>query len=276
MPAVAKREKEIVKHINRFAILLKRLGILAFSLVIFYIIYVELVPDVWRRTNVLIGLVLLWFVTAYIALPRIHRLLSRFYVPNNFIGRARTSDGLLADPINLGFVGGKRDLIAAMEAAGWLQADPLTPRSVWRAMRSNVLRRSYPTAPVSTFILFGKPQEVAFQMEVGNTSHTRHHVRFWRVPRGWYLPGGHKVDWLGAATYDDAVRLSLLTMQFTHKIDANVDKERDFLIQTLQEANRIKKIKRIEHFFSAYSTRNGDGYHYITDGSMVIAELKGK
>lgn len=265
-----------MKHINRFAILLKRLGILVLSFVVFYFIYVELVPDVWRRTNVLIGLIVLWFVTAYIALPRVHRLLSRFYVPNNFIGRARTSDGLLADPINLGLTGSKRELIAAMESAGWLLADPLTPKTIWRAMQANIFRRSYPTAPVSTYILFGKPQELAFQMEVGNVSHTRHHVRFWRAPRGWYLPGGHKVDWLGAATYDDAVRLSLLTMQFTHKIDANVDKERDFLIKTLHEAARIKKTKRIDHFFSAYSTRNGDGYHYITDGSMVIAELKGK
>lgn len=275
LPTVAQfQEGTSVKHINRFAILLKRLLIAAASLAVILFVYVTFIPDVWRRTNLLFALIVLWFVTAYLVLPRIHRLLSRFYVPSNFIGRARTSDGLLADPINLGLRGGKRELIAAMEAAGWERAEPLTPRSVWRAMRTNALRQSYPTAPVSTYILFGKPQELAFQMEVDNTTHKRHHVRFWRTPRNWYLPGGHRVDWVGASTYDMAARFSLFTMQFTHKIDADVDKERDFLVDTLRNAGKIRRAKRIEHFFNAYSTRNGDGYHYITDGSMVIAELK--
>jgi len=256
--------------------LLKRLLIFIVPLVLIFFLYITFLPDIWRRTNLIVAIALVWFVTAYLALPRIHRLLSRFYVPSNFIGRARTSDGLLADPTNLAVIGGKRELIAAMEAAGWLQADPLTLPHIWHSIRANVLRRSYPTAPVSTFILFGKPQELAFQMEVDNTTHKRHHVRFWRTPRNWYLPGGYKVDWLGAATYDDAIRFSLFTMQFTHKIDANVDKERDFLINSLHETKRLKKQKRIDHFFNAYSTRNGDGYHYITDGSMVIAELKDK
>lgn len=263
-----------MKHINRFAVLLKRLFFFAASLAIIVFIYLNLLPDVWRRTNFLVAGILLWFLTAYLVLPRIHRLLSRFYVPSNFIGRARTSDGLLADPVNLALRGNRRQLVAAMEAAGWRQADPLNASSIWRAMRSNLLRRSYPTAPVNTFILFGKPQELAFQMEVDNNSHTRHHVRFWKVPKKWYLPGGHEVDWVGAATYDVAARFSMFTMQFTHKIDANVDKERDFLIDTLKKAGKLRKTKRIEHFFNAYSTRNGDGYHYITDGSMVIADLK--
>lgn len=265
-----------MKHINRFAILLKRLVIFVGSLVVIFVIYVNFLPNVWRRTNFLVGLILIWFITAYIVLPYVHRLLSRFYVPSNFIGRARTTDGLLADPINLAFVGSKAELLSAMSEAGWQLADPLKPSTIWRAIRANVFKKSYPTAPVSTFILFGKPQDLAFQVEVDNNTHQRHHVRFWKVPRNWYLPGGNKVDWLGAATYDDSVGFSLFTMQFTHKIDSNVDKERDFLIDSLRKASKLRKTKRIDHFSNAYSTRNGDGYHYITDGSMVIAELKDK
>lgn len=263
-----------MKNISRFAVLLKRITIFVGSLAVIFFVYINFLPNVWQRTNLLVAIILIWFVTAYLALPRIHRLLSRFYVPSNFIGRARTSDGLLADPINLALVGNKQELVGAMEAAGWQRADPFTLPHIWRSMKANVLRRSYPTAPVSTYILFGKPQELAFQMEVEGTPHKRHHVRFWRTPSKWYLPGGHEVDWLGASTYDDSVRFSLFTMQFTHKIDANVDKERDFLIKTLGKTGKLKNTKKIEHFFNAYSTRNGDGYHYLTDGSMVIAELK--
>jgi len=183
---------------------------------------------------------------------------------------------LLSDPVNMGLVGSKKDLVRAMEKAGWSQADPLTPASIWRMIHTVVLKRSYSTAPVSDAFLFGIKQELAFQKEVNNNPHKRHHVRFWRTPKGWYLPGGIKVDWLGAATYDDAVGLSIFTLQFTHRIDSNVDKERDYIIKTLQDGNHISKVKHIEHFFSGYKTRNGYGDQYVTDGSIVIAELKGE
>lgn len=265
-----------MKHISRFAVLFKRLAIFVGSLVIILVVYVNFLPDIWQRNNLALAVLVLWFVTAYLALPRIHRLLSRIYVPSNFIGRSRTADGLLSDPVNMALRGGKRDLVAAMEAAGWQQAEPLNIRTIWRLIRSIALRQSYPTAPVSDAFIFGKKQEVTFQMEVDGNPHKRHHIRFWRTPRNWYMPGGHKVDWLGAATLDDAVKLSLFTSQFTHRIDSNVDKERDFIIKTLKDAKQIVKVQRFEHYFSAYKARNGFGDEYVTDGSMVIADLKEK
>jgi len=41
-----------------------------------------------------------WVLLAYLVLPRLHRILTTIYVPDYFIGRARTSDGLLGDPVN--------------------------------------------------------------------------------------------------------------------------------------------------------------------------------
>ncbi|HMS23339.1 MAG TPA: LssY C-terminal domain-containing protein [Candidatus Saccharibacteria bacterium] len=262
-----------MKHIWSFGILLKRLAIFIISVSLVFFIYSTLLPEVWRRDNVLISLIILWLMTAYFVMPRIHRLLSKIYVPDNFIGRTRTVDGLLCDPVNMAINGSKKGLIKAMEGAGWTLAEQLSVSTVWRMMKSVALRRSYPSAPVSDAILFGKKQDFTFQMEVENNPRKRHHVRFWKTPRGWYLPGGYKVDWLGAATYDESVGLSLFTMQFTHSIDSNVDKERDFIISTLKTSGQLTKAERIEHFFSAYKTRNGFGHHYITDGSMVIAEL---
>ena len=46
-----------------------------------------------------------WVVFSYLLLPRLHRILTRLYVPGYFIGRARTSDGLLGDPVNLALLG---------------------------------------------------------------------------------------------------------------------------------------------------------------------------
>jgi len=53
----------------------------------------------------LLLLVVFWILVTYLLLPRLHRILTRIYVPGYFIGRARTSDGLLGDPINLAFRG---------------------------------------------------------------------------------------------------------------------------------------------------------------------------
>ena len=40
-------------------------------------------------------LIVFWVLLTYLLLPRLHRILTRLYVPGYFIGRARTSDGLL-------------------------------------------------------------------------------------------------------------------------------------------------------------------------------------
>lgn len=263
-----------MKYIGKFAVLIKRLAIFFGSILAVFIIYTELLPDVWRRTNFLFALILLWAITAYFVLPRVHRFLSRFYVPDNFVGRSRTADGILNDPVNMGINGSRKDLIKAMESAGWVVADDLTLKTTWKMAKAVVLKQSYPTAPMSNAFLFGKQQGLAFEIQIGGNPRVRHHVRFWRTPRRWHLPGGRQADWLGAATHDEKVGLSLFTMQFTHAIHANADKERDFLIKTLEDAKRLKKVEKIEHFFSPYSARNGFGHEYVTDGSMVIADLR--
>jgi hypothetical protein len=42
----------------------------------------------------LLLLVLFWVLLTHLLLPRLHRILTRIYLPGYFIGRAHTSDGL--------------------------------------------------------------------------------------------------------------------------------------------------------------------------------------
>ena len=67
-----------------------------------------------------------WVLLAYLVLPRLHRILTTIYVPDYFIGRARTSDGLLGDPVNLALLGSEDEVHAALVAAGWTRADDVT------------------------------------------------------------------------------------------------------------------------------------------------------
>lgn len=258
----------------RLSVPFKRLGLIVLFFVLAFIGYYWAIENVKSGQNLIMAVIVLWLATAYYLLPRIHRFLSKMYVPNYFIGRARTSDGLLADPVNMAVRGSKPQLKKAMRAAGWQLADPITAKTAWGIARATIRRQSYANAPVSDLFVFGEKQELAYQKEVDGNPAKRHHIRFWRVPKNMYLPGGYQVDWVAGATYDDAVGLSRFTFQITHTIDGDVDAERDFVVETLNASKSLKDSQRIEHFFPKYSHRNGGGDSFFTDGSMVIVDLK--
>ncbi|PID33063.1 hypothetical protein CR969_02740 [Candidatus Saccharibacteria bacterium] len=218
--------------------------------------------------------IVVWAITSYLALPRLHRILTNIYVPNYFIGRTRTADGLLGDPVNLALRGSEAQIHKAMKAAGWSLAEDITPKSTWKMIASTLTRRSYPEAPVSSLLLFGRRQDFAYQQEVEGNPSQRHHVRFWRCPDGWLLPGGHRVEWLAAGTYDKSVGLSLLTFQITHKIDENTDIERDYIIDTVKKATKTVKLDMLKDFSTGYHSRNGGGDSIQTDGNLPILELQ--
>ncbi|WP_341873819.1 LssY C-terminal domain-containing protein [Leucobacter coleopterorum] len=211
-----------------------------------------------------------WGMLAYLVLPRLHRILTAIYVPEYFIGRARTSDGLLGDPINVAVLGDEAQLHTVMERAGWIRADPITLRSSWRIVTATLKRRSYDEAPVSPLFLFGRVHDFAYQQEVEGNPAKRHHVRFWRTPKGWLLPGGTRVDWLAAGTFDRAVGLSLFTLQITHRIDANTDVERDHVVATVLAGDSDVTVQTLENFSTGYHSRNGAA---IPSAPTVICRL---
>lgn len=218
--------------------------------------------------------ILFWLILAYLVLPRLHSILTALYVPDYFIGRARTSDGLLGDPVNLAAEGSEAQLHAAMLNAGWIRADEVTLRSSLRIITSTLLRRSYDEAPVSPLLLFGRQQDMAYQQEVAGNPAKRHHARFWKCPDGWLLPGGHKADWMAAGTFDKAVGFSLFTLQITHKIAANTDVERDHIVQTVLKGNPEASVRTIQDFSTGYHSRNGGGDSIQTDGNLPVLDMR--
>ena len=216
----------------------------------------------------------LWLLLAYLLLPRLHTMLALIYVPDYFIGRTRTYEGLLGDPVNVAFLGSEEQVHDAMARGGWQLADELGFRSGLRIVTSTLSRRTYPTAPVSPLFLFGRMQEFTYQQEVEGSPARRHHVRFWRTPEGWFLPGGAKVDWLAAGTYDRRVGLSIFTLQITHKIAGDTDLERDHIVGTVERAVPEAEKSVIRNFSSGYHSRNGGGDAIETDGDLPILDVR--
>ena len=217
--------------------------------------------------------VVFWALVAYLVLPRMHRILSRIYVPDYFIGRTRTADGLLGDPVNLALLGTGDQVHQAMGSAGWTRADPTTFYTGWRIVIATLRRRSYPNAPVSPLVLFGRREDFAYQQELAGSPSKRHHVRFWRCPPGWLLPGGFAVDWLAAGTFDRSLGLSLFTLQVTHKIDNDVDTERDHVVASVEQRVPAAQVRVLRDFFTGYHSRNGGGDRIQTDGDLPVIDL---
>lgn len=216
-----------------------------------------------------------WILLTYITLPRLHQLMTWIYLPDYFFGRTRTTEGVLSDPINIALDGPERDLHVAMRRAGWVLAEERTLSSAWSMVRSTLLRRSYPSAPVSDLYLMGRRHDFTYQQEVGGTTDKRHHVRFWRMPPDFVLPGGYRSDWLAAGTYDRAVGFSFFTLQITHRIDENIDVERDYLVDTVRFADPEVEVEVIEEFSTSYHDRNGQGDRFRTDGDLPVIDVTG-
>jgi hypothetical protein len=258
-----------------FWTLLKRLAIGAILLFIGWLAYSEFAMRILSggRLDQAIGFIGLWLILAYIFLPRLHRIMTKLYIPDYFIGRIRTSDGLLSDPVNLAIIGSEQKLHQAMQKAGWQVADRLSLKTSIKMIVATIFRRSYSTAPVSNAYLFSELQSFTYQQDINGKTNARHHVRFWKVPKGWIMPGGYKVDWVAAGTFDRAIGISYFTLQLTHKIASDTDVERDYIVKTIKDNSSPKDVKYINNYFSAYHHRNSGGDNIMTDGALPIIKL---
>ncbi|MDK2899103.1 MAG: hypothetical protein PWQ10_290 [Patescibacteria group bacterium] len=258
-----------------FLTILKRVALFFLLLTIGWSVYKIFIYKLLLgdRLDRFFAFILLWIICAYILIPIIHRILTKLYIPNYFIGRIRTVEGLLSDPVNLAFISSEDKIHQAMQSAGWHLAEKLTLKSGFWTIISAIRHKGYISAPVSPGYLFNKKQNFTYQQNIENKPFARHHVRFFKVPNGWLMPGGYKVDWLAAGTFDKSIGLSYYTLQITHHITSDTDIERDYIIKTIKETNKTKKINIIENYFSAYHHRNGGGDSISTDGALPIIEL---
>ena len=166
-----------------------------------------------KRINWLILILVAWAIAAYLLIPWV----SKLYYRHHFNEGPRitvTSDGHPGDPVNIAIEGEEEDLVRSMHAAGWYPADPITLASSMRIVVDSVIRKPDDEAPVSALLLFGRKQDLAFELPVGDSPRQRHHVRFWRWDK---LKDGRPV-WFGSATFDERVGLSHATGQVTHHI----------------------------------------------------------
>ena len=165
--------------------------------------------------------VLLWLLFAVLAYTALaYAVLPAFWTHHehqkglaNLPMVTRTAQGIPGDPINVGLIGNEKEVLCAMNNAGWFPADPVTFRSSIEIAGSVLLDRAYHDAPVSPLFYLDRREDLAFEKPAGKSADRRHHVRFWTV-----LDKGEEQRpvWLGAVTFDKGVGVSHFTGAITH------------------------------------------------------------
>jgi hypothetical protein len=220
--------------------------------------------------RVLLVVLIVWGVLAYLILPRLWY--HREHEPGLADAPAvtQTEQGIPGDPINVGLIGSEDDVLAAMHAAGWYPADPVTLRSSLRIAASVMLDRPYADAPVSPLLYQGRKEDLAFEKPIGDSADRRNHVRYWKV-----LDKGveGRPVWLGSATQDAGVELSRDTGQVTHHIAPDIDDERNRLIADLIGVKVVQSLFNMSGIGPTVNGHNGGGDRYFTDGEVHLAVL---
>jgi hypothetical protein len=165
----------------------------------------QLPPDRSRLDRALrfsLFVVLVYTGLAYLVLPELWSHYEHQRGLANLPMVTYTAQGIPGDPINVGLIGDAKDVLCAMQAAGWYPADRVTLRSSIEIVGSVLLDRPYRDAPVSPLFYLGRREDLAFEKPDGNSADRRHHVRFWKV-----LEQGEEKRpvWLGDATFDRSV-----------------------------------------------------------------------
>ncbi len=214
--------------------------------------------------------VLAYTALAYVVLPAFWTHYEHQKGLANMSMVTRTAQGIPGDPINVGLIGNEKEVLCAMNAAGWFPADPVTFRSSIEIAGSVLLDRAYHDAPVSPLFYLDRREDLAFEKPAGTSADHRHHVRFWKV-----LDKGEEQRpvWLGAVTFDRSVGFSHFTGAITHHIGPDIDAERQLLVTDIEAAGMATAKYQVTGIGPTVTGLNGGGDRYYTDGEVWIVRL---
>ncbi len=167
------------------------------------------------------------------------------------------------DIINLAFIGSRETLVAAFQGAGWTEAQPLSNRSKYRMLGAYIAQKGYSEAPASKLVYQGEKPDLVIEKSF-NDIMKRDHVRIWRTEID-----GREV-WLGAATRDNGVGFNPHALSFTHRIQPNIDSEREKITGDLVFAGCSDSAGFVDRpeIVEAHES------NVITDGRLAVLELR--
>jgi len=181
--------------------------------------------------------------------------------------RVTNAEGREGDMLNLIFQAREEDLQEAFAQAGWLKVEKSKRLIFWHLLWQ---RGHYTKLPMDRLYVFGRAQDYSYALpDPLSIVARRHHLRIWKT--------GSVVDgvplWVAAATHDVSIHLVKHKFRLFHRIDPNVDAERDFIAGNLSEAKRLTREEYVNCPQTVSGAQTATGQDYYSDSRMLLLEL---
>ena len=118
--------------IQYFLRLAKRFAVLVPGLVIAYFSVRNIFPYFDKRLPLGFAILFTYGLGAYVLAPALIRLYRIIWPAKHLPLYCVTPDGFASDPLNIGLIGTRQQVIKAMDKAGWYQAEPHNLRNIIR------------------------------------------------------------------------------------------------------------------------------------------------
>jgi len=181
--------------------------------------------------------------------------------------RVFNGEGREGDMLNLVFVARQEDLQEAFERAGWVKTDKWKLAFVWHLMQHGI---NDTRVPMARFYLFGRVQDYSYALpDPDAIVSRRHHLRIWKTD---YTQDGTPI-WAAAATHDVAIEIAKRGRVINHRIDPEVDAERDFIGASLTETSLVGRQEYLDSADPVFQAKTASGEAYHSDSRILLLNL---
>jgi hypothetical protein len=184
--------------------------------------------------------------------------------------RIGDKDGNPGDMVNFLILGNETGMQRVFTTAGWVKVDADVKNTVLHGIIGSLSKESYLTMPMSQLYLFGRPQDYGWaHAEPISVVASRNHLRVWKAP---FQVNGETV-WVGAATHDIGFERDQRNNGITHKIDPDIDAERDYVEKTLSSTGLVAQVMHFlpQNPMQEAKTATGGSFH--SNGQVLILKL---
>jgi LssY C-terminus len=184
--------------------------------------------------------------------------------------RVNDKQGNPGDMINFLVLGSQTAMENVFTAAGWVKVDPDIKGTILHGILESISKESYLTMPMSQLYLFGRPQDYGWaHAEPISVVKTRNHLRIWKAP---FEVNGETL-WVGAATHDTGFERDQRNNGITHKIDPDIDLERNYVEITLESTGLATEICHFlpQNPVKEAKTATGGGFH--SNGKVLVLKV---
>jgi hypothetical protein len=185
--------------------------------------------------------------------------------------RVEDQQGNPGDMVNFALIGTQGQVDQAFQNAGWVKVDSTKEDAVVHGLLATLQHKAYLEMPMSTLYLFGRPQDLSYaRADPITVAAERHHLRVWRTDQ---VVNGRPL-WVGSSTHDIGFERDQRNDRVTHKIDPDIDKERDFIEQSFAAAGNLQSAAYVSPAHPLTSAKTATGGEFHSDGRVLVLSLK--